>query len=130
MRTLQNCLRALLLGCVAFSTSHVLAEPTAIVSKTWSIAAPKLQQDFPALCVDAEANPWVAYVQFNGKADELKVALKTEDGLQTVGSLAGPGIIHQPAIACDGKGAIDRYQAGDSLGQQRSGTGNTRETRS
>ncbi len=106
MCTSRNCLRALLLGCIAFSTSHVLAEPTELVSKTWSIAAPKLQQDFPTLCVDAEANPWVAYVQYNGKADELKVALKTEDGLQTVGSLAGPGIIHQPAIACDGKGAI------------------------
>ena len=66
----------------------------------------KVQRDFPAMCVDADGTPWVAYVEYDGKADVLKVARKTDDGLKDVMTLAKPGVIHQPAIACDGKGAV------------------------
>ena len=31
---------------------------------------------------------------------------KMEESLRAVGELAGPGIIHQPAISCDGSGAV------------------------
>jgi hypothetical protein len=106
MLTYWKCLFGLLIVCQVVSTSPACAEQPLLVSETWSIAAASLQEDFPALCVDAKATPWVAYVQYDGTADELKIARKNDEGLQVVGSLAGPGIIHQPALACDGEGTL------------------------
>ncbi len=76
------------------------------VVSTAALAHDNVQEDFPAMCLDGDGVPWIVYIEYNGKADELKIARKTQSGLQTLGTLAGPGIIHQPAVACDGKGAI------------------------
>ena len=76
------------------------------VTAAASLATAGIQEDFPAMCLDGDGTPWVAYVEWNGKADVLKVARKAGSGLKAIGTLAGPGIIHQPAIACDGKGVI------------------------
>lgn len=61
--------------------------------------------DFPALTTAADGTPWVAYVQWDGKEDSLCVAKLAGDALQRVRS-HGQGIIHQPAIATDGKGDV------------------------
>jgi hypothetical protein len=96
-----------LLVCWTFnSVSTVCAQQPSLVRETWSIADASLHEDFPALCVDAQATPWLAYVQYDGTADELKIARKSGDGLKVIGSLAGPGIIHQPALASDGEGRL------------------------
>jgi hypothetical protein len=64
------------------------------------------QADFPALCADATGTLWTAFVSWDGKLDHLKLA-KFDGEQQTVtAELAGPGIIHQPALAADGKGAL------------------------
>ena len=57
-----------------------------------ALADKKLQQDFPAMCLDADGTPWVAYVAYDGKADVLKVARKTAAGLKAAATLAGPGM--------------------------------------
>lgn len=74
-----------------------------------------LQRDFPAMCLDAAGTPLVAYLEFDGKADVLRLAKKTDKGLENVAQLAGPGVLHQPAIARDGTGAIWSFwgQLGD-----------------
>jgi len=95
-------LAVLLVSLVAPATA---AESDAI-STQWPLATAGLHEDFPALCLDQAGVPWVAYVEHDGTTDRLKLARKTEDGLQVQGELAGPGIIHQPVIACDGQGAV------------------------
>ena len=81
-------------------------EGPAVVAAYASLADEKLQRDFPAMCLDSDGTPWVIYVEWDGKADTLKLARRTATGLQDVGTLAGPGEFHQPAIACDGKGVL------------------------
>ncbi|MFN0076075.1 MAG: hypothetical protein ACKVY0_06350 [Prosthecobacter sp.] len=65
-----------------------------------------MQTDFPALCVDAKGQPWVAYVEWDGKQDTLHLAQQSGDALTSVMTLGEPGIIHQPTIAADGNGAL------------------------
>lgn len=71
-----------------------------------SIATPNVQEDYPAMCIDRQGRPCVVYVAWDGKADSLKLARLDGGAIKAVATLAGPGIIHQPAIACDAKGAI------------------------
>ena len=97
-----------LLSTFPGSNSAVAADDpvVSIVVSTAALASDNLQEDFPAMCLDSGGTPWVAYVEFDGKADRLKVARKNGDSLEPLESLAGPSVIHQPAIACDGKGAV------------------------
>jgi len=64
------------------------------------------QSDFPSLCADAKGQPWIAYVQWDGKQDTLQVAQQKAGALESVLTLGQEGIIHQPAIACDGEGTL------------------------
>lgn len=79
------------------------AEKPLIVGKS-SLQHGSLQRDFPAMCLDAAGAPWLAYVEYDGKQDTLWIARRAEEGLKSVAQVAGPGIIHQPAIAADGGG--------------------------
>jgi len=72
----------------------------------WALADAGVEQDFSSMCVDASGVAWVAYVEHDGQADVLKLARQGKSGLEVMATLAGPGIIHQPAVACDGKGAV------------------------
>ncbi len=76
------------------------------VVSTAAVAHDNVHEDFPAMCLDQSGTPWVVYVEYDHKADTLKVARNAPGGLQVVGSLAGPGIIHRPSVACDGKGTV------------------------
>ncbi len=91
------------LVAAASATAGLAAGPVGAVA---ALADAKVQQDFPAICVDRDGTPWVAYVAWDGKADVLKVARGGGGTLKPVATLAGPGVIHQPAIACDGAGVI------------------------
>ncbi len=95
---------ALCISAISFqAAAQGLPAPLQAVS---ALADEKSQEDYPATCVDSEGTPWVVYLEWNGKDDVLKVAKRTAKGLDRVGTLAGPGIIHQPAIACDGEGVV------------------------
>ena len=103
LRTLTYCGTCLffLVGRIPGAPAQDAASP---VPETWELASPKLQEDYPDMCLDADGTAWVVYLAYNGKADTLKVARKTKAGLKPVGNLAGPGVMHQPVIACDGSG--------------------------
>lgn len=65
-----------------------------------------LQSDFPTMCVDAGGTPHVAYVQWDTKEDTLHLAKLSDGALTDVLTIGQPGIIHQPALAADGSGAM------------------------
>ncbi|MBL9132520.1 MAG: hypothetical protein JNG86_15050, partial [Verrucomicrobiaceae bacterium] len=62
--------------------------------------------DFPALATDGSGVPHVAFVQWDGEKDALKVAKLTDGALSEVLTIGEPGIIHQPSIATDRKGVL------------------------
>ena len=62
--------------------------------------------DFPALATDGSGTPHVAFVQWDGAKDSLKVAKLADGALSEVLTIGEPGIIHQPAIATDRKGVV------------------------
>ena len=64
-----------------------------------------VQSDFPGLALDAKGIPWVAYVAWDGAQDTLRLASFRDNAFHTQ-ALGKPGIIHQPAIAVDGNGAV------------------------
>jgi hypothetical protein len=103
MRRIPFALCIVLAAVLLTVSTATFAGPVTSVS---SLATPRVQEDFPAMCLDATGTPWVAYVEWNGKADTLKIARRAGAKLTATATLAGPGIIHRPAIACDGSGAI------------------------
>ena len=66
---------------------------------------PNLQSDFPTLTIDAQGQPTLAYVEWDGKQDTLHLAQTQGGTFASTLTLGEPGIIHQPAIATDGQGA-------------------------
>ena len=64
------------------------------------------QADFPALAIDSKGTPWIAYVEWDGKQDALCLANRADDALKQALMLGRPGVIHQPALAADGSGAL------------------------
>jgi beta-xylosidase len=77
-----------------------------LVPKIEVLRQKEQQSDFPSLCVDPKGQPWIAYVQWDGKQDTLQVAQQKAGALESVLTLGQAGIIHQPAIACDGVGTL------------------------
>lgn len=65
-----------------------------------------VQSDFPALALDANGTPWVAYVAWDTKWDTLRLAKASDSKLSQVLTIGQPGIIHQPTLAADGSGAL------------------------
>ncbi len=65
-----------------------------------------LQHDFPSMCVDADGTPHIAYVQWDAQQDSLHIAKLADGTLTDVLTVGQPGIIHQPALAADGSGAL------------------------
>ena len=64
-----------------------------------TLRRPGFQSDFPVLAIDSHSTKWIAYVEWDGILDTLRLAKSTDDALTPVVSLGQPGIIHQPAMA-------------------------------
>ncbi len=68
---MRQVIRTLLLSCVVLPSavaSRGLAEAAdGPVLLTASLAHAKVQEDFPAICLDRTAAPWVVYVEYDGK---------------------------------------------------------------
>jgi len=101
-------MRNLTLAALLFATVPVMSPRAdgATITPTASLTTQKLQEDYPAMCLDRQGTPWVVYVAWDGKADILRIARLQGKTLKVIGDLTGPGIIHQPAVACDAKGAV------------------------
>ncbi len=76
------------------------------VLERWSLVDAVNQQDFPDLALDASGVAWVAYIEHDGKTDLLQLARRGDKGLEDVAAVSTPGVLHQPAVAVDGAGAV------------------------
>src|SRR5690349_13470901 len=97
-----------LAGAASLPAQEAATPPPApdLLAKRVAYSEEGHQCDFPALCADAAGTLWTAFVSWDGKQDHLKLA-RLEGDQQTVTSeIAGPGIIHQPELAADDKGAL------------------------
>lgn len=66
-----------------------------------------LQRDFPDLCIDAKGVLWTCYIENDGREDTLQLAGSHGDTLVPAAVVSSkPGVLHQPAIACDDNGAV------------------------
>lgn len=83
-----------------------LAAPVDLTPNKQVLRTAGLQSDFAVTAVDARGTPWIAYVEWDGKQDVLRLAKRTDDGLTPVAALGKPGIIHQPALAAAGDGSL------------------------
>src|SRR5262245_17188418 len=66
----------------------VLASP---LGNRWELTDATLHRDFPVLAIDANGAAWIAFIEHDGKADVLKLARKTAQGLETIATLSEPG---------------------------------------
>ncbi|MSU49399.1 MAG: hypothetical protein EXS37_09990 [Opitutus sp.] len=91
---------AILIALIAVALAQDLTPKSAV------LRADGVQSDFPALTLDANGTPWVAYVAWEANQDTLRLATASGAMLSQVLTIGEPGIIHQPALATDGSGAL------------------------
>ena len=89
-----------------FLTSAAAALAQDLVPDVQALRVDGLQSDFPAMAVDASGVPHVAFVQWDTVQDSLHLARSNDGALVDVLTIGQPGIIHQPALATDGSGAL------------------------
>ena len=81
-------------------------EPVAVLGEALTLREAGHQIDFPTVAADTDGTLWLACIDHDGKQDTLRLARKNESGLDFAAAISEPGIIHQPAIAIDGSGAV------------------------
>ncbi len=79
---------------------------TSPLGQRWELADGTLHRDFPTMTLDAKDTPWIAFIEHDGKADVLKLARKSANGIETVAKLSEPGVVHQPTVTIGGDGAV------------------------
>lgn len=85
-----------------------LNPPGGVVKPFTSLNKPGVHEDFPAMIVDGEGQPVVAWIEHDGKRDRLKIArfkdadFEDEQIIPTTNS----DNIHQPVLAMDGRNRI------------------------
>jgi hypothetical protein len=94
---------AVLTGAVGWAAQTELPSP---IKQLWTLPDNPAHRDFPAMALDAKGTPWIAFIRHDGKNDLLRLAHKAANGIEAVVSISQPGIVHQPAIAIAGDGAI------------------------
>ncbi len=63
-----------------------------------------IQCDLPSAVSDNNGKALIAYLEWNGKTDSLILARETKEGVQKFSNRVAQGVLHQPALAVDGKG--------------------------
>lgn len=76
------------------------------LGQRWELRDARLHRDFPAMALDSAGTPWVAFIEHDGKADVVKLARKSESGLEILADVSVSGVTHQPAITCVNDGSI------------------------
>ncbi|MCP5541165.1 MAG: hypothetical protein H7A52_13560 [Akkermansiaceae bacterium] len=83
----------------------------ALLGEVASLKADGKQIDFPDICEGPDGAIWLGYIEHSGSADTSEADVlrlgKFADGTIDPGtSISEPGVIHQPAVAVDGAGAV------------------------
>ena len=69
------------------------------VPDTATVARTTRDEDYPALCAAKDGSLWLAWIEFDGRADVLRVARWKEDTRTDFDPIAGPGDLYRAAIA-------------------------------
>lgn len=75
-----------------------------LASELRKIAKEGIQIDLPAAAIDKQGRGLVAYLEWNGKSDALRLARTKDDGFETLATVVASAVLHAPALAVDGKG--------------------------
>ncbi|SVC03217.1 uncharacterized protein METZ01_LOCUS256071, partial [marine metagenome] len=70
------------------------------------IAKEGSQVDLPAAAIDKQGRGLVAYLEWNGKSDALRLARTKGDGFEILATVVKSTVLHAPALAVDGKGTV------------------------
>ena len=96
-----------MLKAISLLTAFLLSvEPGDLMPNPIALRHQESQADFPALTVDAQGIPWVAYVEWDGGQDTLCLAKYADNALSRVLTVGSPGIIHQPTLAATKDGLL------------------------
>ena len=68
------------------------------------IAKEGIQVDLPAAAIDKQGRGLVAYLEWNGKSDALRLARTKGEGFENLATVIESAVLHAPALAIDGKG--------------------------
>ena len=68
------------------------------------IAKEGSQLDLPATAIDKQGRGLVAYLDWNGKSDTLRLARTKGNGFEILATVIKSAVLHAPALAMDGKG--------------------------
>ncbi|MDG1325054.1 MAG: hypothetical protein P8P49_04735, partial [Opitutales bacterium] len=77
-----------------------------VVQEIQKLSKDGMHYDLPDAVADKNGRTWVTHLIWDGKKDQLVLAQETENGLQHLPDAFAKGILHQPAMAMDGKGTI------------------------
>ena len=78
--------------------------PVKLASELRKIAKEGIQVDLPAATIDKQGRGLVAYLEWNGKSDALRLARTKDDRFETLATVVASAVLHAPALAVDGKG--------------------------
>jgi len=80
--------------------------PGGLIQPMASTNPQKGQHDFPAICLAPNGKPIIAYIEYNGKEDTLKLLKIEGQHFNESQSVSEPGIIYRPCLAVDGKKTV------------------------
>ncbi len=97
--------------CFTMAAVGVTAEPPAASAPTvvvgqWPFEKSGRQIDFPDGCVGPDGAIWLAFVEFDGKADRLKLGRMEGESISEKAELGEPGVIHNPSLTADRDGNL------------------------
>ena len=78
--------------------------PIKLADELRKIAREGIQVDLPAAVIDKQGRSLIAYMEWNGKSDALRLARTKADGFETLATVVQSAVLHAPALAVDGKG--------------------------
>ncbi|MBG29268.1 MAG: hypothetical protein CMI31_04610 [Opitutae bacterium] len=75
-----------------------------LADKLQKIEMEGIQIDLPAATTDKKGRVLVAYLEWNGKSDALRLARTKAVGFEVLATVIDSAVLHAPALAVDGKG--------------------------
>jgi hypothetical protein len=94
---------ALLFGC---GRQFSMIAPGGVIQPIASTEPSGHQHDFPSLHIAGDGTPYIAYVEFDGEKDILRLAAFENGEFRQRDAPAPQGSIHQPVLAEDGAGTL------------------------
>ncbi len=80
--------------------------PGGLLATGASLQAPDVQRDFPAVCAIRDGGTAVAFIEYDGKADRVRMVSFDGRDFGPARDVSDPGNVYQPCLARDGNGTL------------------------